>query len=175
MNLHKCQCLKKARLIFSIIFGLMMNCKDLKTRLFEGCLDFVKMKSKTLQDTMKANQLALENESKSSAGDKHETGRAMLHLEMEKASQQIDVVTKMRDQLNKIDLGIETRQVRLGSLVQTDQGAYFLSISAGPITLEDQEYYAISPSSPVGKSLLGTSEGATVIVGTRAITVRSVC
>lgn len=153
----------------------MKSCKHLKTRLFELCVEFVNRKSTTLQDTMKANQRALENESKSSAGDKHETGRAMLHLEMEKASQQVVVVSKMRDQLNKIDLKLETRHGRLGSLVHTDQGAYFLSISAGPVSVDGREYYAVSPSSPIGSSLLGASEGDTVSLNNSVITVHSVC
>ena len=39
--------------------------------------------------------LALESESKSSAGDKHETGRAMIQLEREKLGEQIKKAEKI--------------------------------------------------------------------------------
>ncbi len=42
------------------------------------------------------NKKALFSETKSSAGDKHETGRAMLQLEMEKTSQQLAVINQMK-------------------------------------------------------------------------------
>ena len=57
---------------------------------------------KTIEHTMQSNQEALDSESKSSAGDKHETGRAMLQLEMEKAGQQLQEVEKMKLILEKI-------------------------------------------------------------------------
>lgn len=120
---------------------------------------------------MISNQKALENESKSSAGDKHETGRAMLHLEMEKASQQIAVIATMQEILEKIDLKGGSDHVKLGSLILTDQGNYYLSISAGLIRFENQDYYAVSAASPIGKLLLGKSIGSVINLAEKQITV----
>ena len=58
----------------------------LKEDLLKQCVLFVNDKLEIIETIMSENRKALEQESKSSAGDKHETGRAMLHLEMEKAS-----------------------------------------------------------------------------------------
>lgn len=58
---------------------------SLKEELYELCVDFVDSRLSTIQQTIESNQKALTSETKSSAGDKHETGRAMLQLEMEKA------------------------------------------------------------------------------------------
>lgn len=127
----------------------------LKETLLKQCFVFVNKKLSTIETIMAENRNALENESKSSAGDKHETGRAMLHLEMEKASQQLEVVKQMQETLDKIDLNSVSEHIKLGSLIITDQGNYFLSISAGEISVEEKNYYAISPSSPIGALFLG--------------------
>lgn len=146
----------------------------IKEELYEACKAFVAEKKSTLHHIMMSNQKALENESKSSAGDKHETGRAMLHLEMEKASQQIQVVAAMQEILKKIDIDSVSDHVKLGSLALTDKGRYYISISAGLISLGNQEFYAVSASSPIGKQLLGEKSGSTICIGDKAIKVLDV-
>ncbi len=127
-----------------------------------------------MKKTIKSIEIALENESKSSAGDKHETGRAMLHLEMEKASQQFEVVTSMKEVLQRIDLKPASNHVRLGSLVDTNQGCYFISISAGQINVNDKAYYAVSTSSPIGAQLLGKTEGEQIMMAEKKIQIRAI-
>ncbi len=123
---------------------------------------------------MEENRKALEQESKSSAGDKHETGRAMLHLEMEKASQQLEAAKQMQETLNRMQLSSVSQKVKLGSLIITDQGIYFLSISVGQLTVDGKYYYAVSPSSPIGALLIGKEKGTTVTLGTKAIKILSI-
>ena len=130
---------------------------QLKTKevLFKECQDFVNKRSQTVEDIISSNQKALQSETKSSAGDKHETGRAMLQLEMEKAGQQLAGIHQMKLILAKIDILKKSEVAHLGSVVETDFANYFLSISAGKIIIEDKIYFAISVSSPIGKLLLG--------------------
>ena len=141
----------------------------IKEELYHACKAFIAEKRSNLRDIMDANQKALENESKSSAGDKHETGRAMLHLEMEKASQQFEVIAKMQEIMEKIDFSIPSGHVKLGSLIRTDKGNYYLSISAGLIRIGNEDYFAISPSSPAGKLFLGQTKGATIHLSEKQI------
>lgn len=110
---------------------------------------------KLYQDIITSNQKALQSETKSSAGDKHETGRAMLQLEMEKASQQLAGITAMNQVLSKIDVYKTSDVAHLGSIIITEKANYFLSISAGKISFENKDYFAVSVSSPIGKILLG--------------------
>ena len=70
----------------------------------------------TVEQIISSNQKALQSETKSSAGDKHETGRAMLQLEIEKASQQFKAIRDMRTVLAKIDLVKESKTAHLGSV-----------------------------------------------------------
>jgi len=134
---------------------------------------FTEDKSATVNKIMAEHRKALEHESKSSAGDKHETGRAMLHLEMEKASQQLEVANQMRETLDRIHLNSVSKKIKLGSLVSTDQGVYFLSISAGQITVQGKHYYAISPSSPIGALLIGKEKGESIVLGSKIIKILS--
>ncbi len=133
----------------------------IKQQLFNACAAYVKLRAQTVDEIISSNQKALLSETKSSAGDKHETGRAMLQLEMEKASQQLAGINQMNIILNKVNLE-SSSTVKLGSLVNTDQANYFLAVSAGEIVVDTVKYYAISPSSPIGKLLLGKKVGETV-------------
>ena len=142
---------------------------SIKSSLFEQCEDFVQKKEALVLGIIEANRKALEQESKSTAGDKHETGRAMLHLEMEKASQQLQVVEQMKEVLLRIQSTAISDQVKLGSLVRTNKGLYYLSISAGQIEVMGQVYYAVSAQSPIGKILLGKNVNQRVEWGDNSI------
>ena len=68
----------------------MRDFLKIKEQLYEACLLFVKNRLETVTNVIESNKKAMFSETKSSAGDKHETGRAMLQLEMEKAGQWFD-------------------------------------------------------------------------------------
>ena len=137
----------------------MSNTQLLKMTLFDACTAFVNKREGEILNTIKSHQAALASETKSSAGDKHETGRAMLQLEMEKAGKQLNGVYEMRQVLSKIDQNRMEQKARLGSLVVTDIGSYYLAISAGEIKIDETSYFAVSTDSPIGKLLLGTASG----------------
>ena len=130
----------------------------IKEALFNQCEAFVNKRLQTIEAVMSSNQKALQSETKSSAGDKHETGRAMLQLEMEKAGQQLTGIVQMKSILVKIDISKSSKNACLGSVIITDKVRYFLSISAGKLVIADKNYFAISVSSPIGKLLLGKQE-----------------
>ncbi|KOY51671.1 GreA/GreB family elongation factor [Polaribacter dokdonensis] len=142
---------------------------ELKKQLLESCKSFVNERLQTVQQTISSNQKALTSEAKSSAGDKHETGRAMLQLEMEKASQQLVGISEMNTILSKINTSITSEIAHLGSIIYTNSATYFLSISAGQIVIGDNLYFAISVSSPIGKLLLGKSKGQTISFNNKKI------
>ena len=128
---------------------------NIKEKLFKQCEHFVNKRLQTIQNTIASNQKALQSETKSSAGDKHETGRAMLQLEMEKAGQQLAGISLMKETLDKIDLLKTSSKAALGNIIITENANYFLSISAGQLAVAGKNYFAISVSSPIGKLLLG--------------------
>jgi len=140
----------------------MKNVQEIKNKLYETCLLFVEEKHNTVTSIIESNKKALFSETKSSAGDKHETGRAMLQLEMEKASQQIAVITEMIEVLDKIEAQKTSKIICLGSLIKTTKANYYLAISVGEITINSVNFYAVSTNSPIGKQLLGKTVGAII-------------
>ncbi|AOW21082.1 3-oxoacyl-ACP synthase [Urechidicola croceus] len=136
---------------------------NIKETLYNYCESFVNNKLQTIENTIKSNQEALGSETKSSAGDKHETGRAMLQLEMEKAGQQLQEVNHMMAVLKKVKITEASEIIRLGSVVKTNIADYFIAISAGKIEIENATYYAISPQSPIGKLLIGKEKKEKII------------
>ena len=57
---------------------------EIKKQLFSECQNFVNSKLEAIHRTIEGLQNSLTSETKSTAGDKHETGRAMAQLEQEK-------------------------------------------------------------------------------------------
>jgi transcription elongation GreA/GreB family factor len=143
---------------------------NLKEKLFKQCELFVNNRMDTVEQIISSNQKALQSETKSSAGDKHETGRAMLQLEIEKASQQFKAIRDMRTVLAKVDLAKESKTAHLGSVIETSSVCFFLAISVGKITAHGKDYFAVSVFSPIGKLLLGKQKGEEFIFnGVRTI------
>ena len=78
--------------------------EKLKQVLYQKCIDFVNEREETVQKLIASNKQALLSETKSSVGDKHETGRAMLQLELENISQQLEGITTMRNTLARVNI-----------------------------------------------------------------------
>jgi len=140
----------------------MKDYLKIKKKLHKACLLFISEKQNTVTTSIESNKKDLFFETKSSAGDKHETGRAMLQLEMEKASQQLAVINQMKVILDKISIENKSEISCLGSIIITNKASYYLAISAGKIIVENTNFYAVSTNSPIGNQLLGKKIGATI-------------
>ena len=151
-----------------------MRSIQLKEILYNQCKEFVNTKLATIENTIKSNQEALASETKSSAGDKHETGRAMLQLEMEKAGQQLQVVTEMKVTLERINIKESSNVCKLGSIVKTKNLSYFIAISAGKLIVENDIFYAISTKSPIGQLLIGKKTDEEIVFNGKSIYINTV-
>lgn len=136
-----------------------MNKKELKIKLLNACKKQLASRREAV-DTILANVAhSLKEETKSSAGDKHETGRAMLQLERENAGKQLAQIEKLELILKRVSTTVSSGPVHLGSVIVTSQYNYFIAIPAGEITINGQMFYAIGATSPIGQRLLGKEEG----------------
>ena len=126
----------------------------LKEKLHKQCQDALNQRLEAIKSTISDIQNSLQSETKSTAGDKHETGRAMLQLEREKAGNQLAEIQKQIEILHKINPEMSYSKVALGSLVKTTVSNYFIGVSVGEITIENETFYAISLSTPIGKLLV---------------------
>lgn len=112
-----------------------------------------------LKEQLIALQHDVANESKSSAGDKHETARAMMNLEQEKLGKQFQELESMKERFDKIDFETPSPIVKVGSLVSTNKGLFLLSVGLGKVSFDFHEVILLSVQSPLGESLIGKSIG----------------
>lgn len=134
----------------------------LKKTLFQHCADHLN-ESLDLFEQRKSDLLvALASESKSSAGDKHETGRAMLQLEREKLGEQIKETERNLKLLLPLENHVSSKTITIGSVVRTDQLSYYIAVSTPELKVDKTTYYCISAQSPIGKLLLGKKVGETI-------------
>ncbi len=132
---------------------------NLKQQLHAHCLAYAEERIDLATQAIHAAQASANEESKSSAGDKYETGRAMAQLEIEKHSTQLAEAQKLKRVLEKIDPAQKSGSAQAGSLVITNQGNFYIAIAAAPFTLEGKTYFPVSPVSPIAQKLLGLKRG----------------
>ncbi|WP_128546667.1 3-oxoacyl-ACP synthase [Larkinella soli] len=152
----------------------MSTFQDTKEQLYARCLDVVRQRIDTARAAMEAAQAAANEESKSSAGDKYETGRAMAQIERDQHARQLAEALRLQQELARIDIGKPTPAVQPGSVVLTDQGNYFIAVGAGRITLGQTDYFAVSAASPVGTVLSNRRAGDRVLLHQKPILIRDV-
>jgi len=131
----------------------------MKEQLHQHLLDLVSDKLDVINLAFAEKREDLLSESKSTAGDKHETGRAMIQLEQEKLSGQMLQLNAQLEILHRINPAQPSKTVRSGSLVHTDQGVFYLAIGIGPVKFDRNTYLCIAPTAPIGLAMLGKSVG----------------
>ncbi len=145
-----------------------------RSELIEACRSFLQQKSEIVEKAMKGLKDDLENESKSSAGDKYETGREMINIEWNKLSLKLNEYEKLSKILNRIEDHKASGKAVLGSLVRTESANYFISIAAGEIQTKNEKFYAIGVQAPVAQKLLGKGVGDDFEMNGRTIKILSV-
>lgn len=117
---------------------------------------------------------AANEETKSSAGDKYETTRAMMQIEAENNYSQMANLDKLKQVMARVDPERISERIELGSAVITDLGNFYITISAGKLVVAGDVYFAISPASPLGGKLIGLSAGDKVHIDKRTYTIKEV-
>lgn len=130
-----------------------------KQNLQAHCLALLANCINELNQVLQSIEESKHNETKSSAGDKYETGRAMMQMEEDKVRAQLDLNTHARQQLTQIKPALVTYKVGLGSLVKTGKRSYYLAVSLGKVQLAGTTYFCISVQAPIARALIGRSVG----------------
>ena len=131
----------------------------IKVKLYQYCVNYINERIETAQRAIKNAKEASESETKSSAGDKYETGRAMAQQDIDRNQGQLIEASKLKQILERINPENTSDTVHVGSLAVTDKGKFYMAISAGQITLDGETYFAVSPASPIGLKLAGKKAG----------------
>ena len=135
------------------------NMSLIKTAVYHHCESYLRQKAKGYLSQDQSLLESLDSEGKSSAGDKHETGRAMIQLEREKLAQQRERNDQDIKTLDALKNKTTTVHIAPGALVNTSLASYFLAVPAYAFSHNDKKIYCISPQSPIGQLLLGKKAG----------------
>ena len=114
------------------------------------------------------------NETKSTAGDKHETALAMLQIEQANTREQLEKMVQQKVAMEKINPTVSAIIIVNGSLIKTNRGYFFMSIAAGKAVIEGTTVMALSPQSPLGMKLMGLKAGGTADVNNHHYIVESI-
>lgn len=144
---------------------------DFKISLHQACLQRVQQAVALALKAMEDAQNAANQETKSSVGDKYETGRAMMQLEKEKYAQQLVQAQDLHQQLERLNPQQQSTQIQLGSLIRSNEGLYYLSVSLGKLIHEGKTVFVLSAASPLGQVLLGKKAGEKIVFQGRNISI----
>ncbi len=134
-----------------------------KQDIIQACKDHLNKKINDLNGIMNELAEAGNADTKSSAGDKHETSRAMVQLEQEKTGNQLKEAEEHLKEFERIDFSKISKIITQSSLVETNRGLFFIAASIGKITVDAKTVFVISAKSPLAIALAGKKEKDTVV------------
>lgn len=125
-----------------------MDYINLKKSLVEYCKNRLELKLKELTVIYQSLIDSIQTDSKSSAGDKHETFKSMMHIEQEKMQTHIKMINQQINTLNQLKIEKKNR-IENGTLIITDTKIFFIAASLGLVNISDQAYFIVSLDSPI--------------------------
>jgi hypothetical protein len=130
-----------------------------KTSLKAHCMTIIKDRIDGLVSGMAEAQLAANEETKSSAGDKYETARSMNQLEKDMLARQLAENKKELAAMMEVNVTGEYDDVQAGSLIRSGDMYFFILGGLGKMTVENATVFVISPNAPLARSLMGKKTG----------------
>ena len=131
----------------------------LKQQLYLLCGQYIANREGEIKAAIAEAREAAANETKSSAGDKYETGVETIQQDIDLNISRLNELSKLKQTLERIIPEQISSTVMPGSVVRTSNGSYYIAIGAGKITADGATYYAISAESPIGEKLAGNKAG----------------
>lgn len=138
-------------------------CPMKKAEIHSFLMQYLDKKRQDLVGLMNALKESGEADTKSSAGDKHETGKAMVHLEQEKLSSSLLNIEEDLKRLSQLNTAEGDDFVKAGSLVFTQHATLYIGIGLGPIQIGDQQLIMLNQGAPLAKMFLGKKMGDQVV------------
>jgi hypothetical protein len=130
-----------------------------KKKVLEKCFGVIDQEILVATQNINSTKESLAEDTKSSAGDKHETSRAMTHLEIEKSEFALNNLRKTKSDLEKINPSIRNTTILFGSIFQTNTSWFFVSASVGKVKIDNIDIITISIFSPLFLALKELGKG----------------
>jgi transcription elongation GreA/GreB family factor len=145
-----------------------------KADILVACKKVIESRIMHTQEAIDSARESANSEQKSTAGDKHDTARAIAQFEQEKLSKQLAEQLKLRDALFLLSDQAASDIVRIGSLVECSNGLFFVGIGLGKIEVGGDHVFCISKGSPLGIAILKKSEKELFTVNGREFEILSI-
>jgi transcription elongation GreA/GreB family factor len=136
-----------------------MDYLKLKDALLTECHKIVDSKIHQFQENIKRSQEALYENTKSTAGDKFETGRAMMQADINKAEAQLAKTITLKKVLQTLGITKVLPTIDMGAVVITNKGNFFISVAAGKVKVDDKTYFTMGGSAPLAQEFMGKQKG----------------
>lgn len=131
----------------------------IKSDAHESCVQVLQDRLHALQTELDALKTALGSESKSSAGDKHETGRAMIQLEQERLGGQYTASRKQLELLQRLSIA-PCNHIVLGALARINEEWYYFATGLGTVDVKAHKIIVLGLTSPLAQALKGMMVGS---------------
>jgi hypothetical protein len=139
----------------------MSKQKLFKQQVFLQCKNILEQRIAHAHQAMQSAQEAANSEDKSSAGDKYETSRAMGQLDRNMNAKQMAEAQTELNALMKLTMDYDSEKIISGSMVETNNGIYFIAAGIGMIEVEKKKVAVLSPHSPLAKVMIGKTKNET--------------
>lgn len=133
--------------------------QSIKKQLHAYYMHYLYEKETQLRDYLSELTLESKTDAKSSAGDKHETGVAMVHLEQEKLNVKLQDILNQKRVMEQLNPEQVATAALLGSVVETEKYYLYLTTALPQTQINNKPVIALSPKSPLGSILLGNTVG----------------
>jgi len=148
---------------------------NIKKALFNLCMAYVEVRIAASTEAIRSAQQSAGEETKSSAGDKYETGREMMQQETNRNMAQLTEANKLKIALGQVAVDAPPHAtVQPGSLVITNNGKFYVAISAGSLVIDNETYFAVSMASPIGRQFQGKKIGDNFSLNDKAYVIQTI-
>ncbi|MCB9195148.1 MAG: hypothetical protein H6598_02900 [Flavobacteriales bacterium] len=124
-----------------------------KEHLKQVCSDLLIDKISSLKEALYEVQEGANDDTKSTAGDKHETSRAMAQIEVERLSQQLELQLQQFTLLQSLPTGRST-EIERGAYIKTDKGDFYLGVGLGSVNYDGIKVMTLGMNAPLSILLI---------------------
>lgn len=146
----------------------------LKASLKQFGLDLILQRIEVARQAAGQAQEAANQEEKSSAGDKYETGRAMGHLQQEMYARQQAEYEREYSALRQIRTDILCTSATPGAFIQCSGIAIYIVAGLGKRTVDGSTILFLSPAAPLAKTLQNKQQGDTFTFNGQTLTIEDI-
>jgi transcription elongation GreA/GreB family factor len=148
---------------------------SLKLRLHTHLLALLEERIHLAKELVQSATDARNEDTKSSAGDKYETGRAMMQQQIDMNQVELHKAELLFNTLKALDPVMPGERISAGSLIYTNIGIYYIAVGIGKIDFEEQEIFVVSPAAPLAQMLMSKKQNDQIHFTGKDHTVLCIC